>query len=170
MFYFKIVSCFLRLFHLFITGILQDLGTKLVFNSENALLRWLRFSRSQIIANTKMVLYYVTHCVFVTMNFVRRSVRLNFSAVGSRCCSGLIWIKLKLHQLLSLWNPSTNCHRNQFRSCRNETKHNHAMLSTLSIKKYKEEHRRYLGRAGLGDKFPSSTPPSILAKLCLWRW
>lgn len=98
------------------------------------------------------------YTLFATMNFVRRSVRPNFKAMGSRCCSGLIWIKLKLHQLLSLWNPSTKCHRNQFRSCRNETKHNHAMLSTLSIKKYKEEHRRYLGRVGWGTNSPPVSP------------
>ena len=92
-FYLRKVLFSLRLFHVFITGIPQVLGTKLVFNPlntelnpfchllalleahhilnvgrirfniENALLRWLRFYRSQLFINIKMILYYVTYCI-----------------------------------------------------------------------------------------------------------
>jgi hypothetical protein len=98
----KKVLCFLRLFRVFITGISQVLGTKLVFNVENALLGLLRFYRSQLLINIKTVLCYVTHSVFAIMNFVRRPMRLDFNAVGSWGSTGTVLIKFELGDLLSV--------------------------------------------------------------------
>jgi hypothetical protein len=156
----------LRLFHVFITGVSQVLENKLVFNVENLLLRWLGFYRSQLFINIKTVLYYVTHSVFAIMNFVRRSMRLDFNAVGSWGCTGTVLIKLELGDLLSVWIPKSKCHRNPFRSCSNETQRHHVILSTLSKK---ISTKRNMGVNWGGSKFPSNISP-ILPKLCQWRW